>query len=398
MRAMLRPLILLLALAAAPLASAQEAEAPDVENLGTGQTLEDILARQEGQGDLDTDAETVLGRPDGPANPEAEAYRGLRYGAGEVTVTNAGPAAKVLIQEGGIAWLQFRQGPLLTYGGGLLLGVIALLTVFYLVKGRIRIQGGRSGTTVERFRGFERFSHWVLSGSFILLGLTGIFTLAGRPLLIPLIGHEAYAVLAQGAKWIHNNVSWAFMAALVVVFVLWVAQNIPRRGDLKWLLKGGGLLTGDHVPARKFNAGQKAIFWSVIILGASISASGLSLLFPFELPMFAKTFGWLNATGVPGLVGLDLPTALAPQEEMQFAQAWHSIVSFVLMAIVIAHIYIGSVGMEGAYDAMGRGRVDARWAREHHEIWYEEVRSRHPEKIGPEARHPSGAGSATPAE
>ena len=319
--------------------------------------------------------------------------------AGEVVVTNAGPATEVLIQERGIGWFQFRDGPLLLYGMGLLLGVAALLAAFYLLFGQVRIRGRRTGRTVRRFNVFERAAHWTLAASFILLGLTGIFTLIGRPVLIPVIGHEVYATLAQGAKWVHNNVAWPFMASLVVVFVIWVAQNLPRREDVTWLMKGGGLFGGDHVPARKFNAGQKAIFWSVILLGGSISLSGLSLLFPFDLPMFAKTFGVLNATGLPGLLGAELPTALAPQEEMQYAQGWHAIVGFVFMAIVLAHIYIGSVGMEGAYDAMGNGRVDEAWAREHHEIWYDEIREKHPDAIEPEARPRGGRGaSATPAE
>ena len=252
---------------------------------------------------------------------------------------------------------------------------------------------------MRRFNLFERAAHWTLAGSFILLGVTGLLTLLGRPLLIPVIGHEAFAVLATGCKWVHNNVAWAFMASLVVVFVLWVAQNLPRRGDLAWIKAGGGFFGDAHVPARKFNAGQKAIFWSVIILGASISASGLSLLFPFELPMFSKTLALLDGTGIPGLLGFDLRTTLAPQEEMQYAQAWHAIVSFVLMAIAIAHMYIGTIGMEGAYDAMGRGRVDEAWAREHHETWYEEIRRDHPEAIEPEVGHRGAQGPAgTPAE
>jgi formate dehydrogenase subunit gamma len=153
-------------------------------------------------------------------------------------------------------------------------------------------------------------------------------------------------------------------------------HNIPNRTDIRWLAEGGGILSkGKHPPAKKFNAGQKMIFWSVIILGGSISASGLSLLFPFELPMFAKTFAILNQTGMPELLGFGiLPEQLAPHEEMQYAQLWHAIVSFVLMAIIIAHIYIGSVGMEGAYDAMGSGEVEEQWAREHHGLWLDEVK------------------------
>ena len=138
---------------------------------------------------------------------------------------------------------------------------------------------------------------------------------------------------------------------------------------------------------------QKIIFWSVILLGASISLSGLSLLFPFELPLFAKTFAALNDWGITGLLGMDpLPTVLSPQEEMQFAQAWHAIVSFVLMAIILAHIYIGSVGMEGAYDAMGSGEVDEAWAHQHHSLWLQDVKAKR------EAKGESAPSDATPAE
>jgi formate dehydrogenase subunit gamma len=181
------------------------------------------------------------------------------------------------------------------------------------------------------------------------------------------------------------------MLALVTIFFMWVWHNIPNRTDLTWFAQAGGIVGKKHPPAKKFNAGQKIIFWSCIVLGGSISVSGLSLLFPFELPLFAKTFAAMNDMGLPGLVGMsDLPTVLAPQEEMALAQAWHAIVSFVLMAIIIAHIYIGSIGMQGAFDAMGTGEVDEAWAHQHHSIWLDEVK----------AKQASGdaSKSATPAE
>jgi formate dehydrogenase subunit gamma len=170
---------------------------------------------------------------------------------------------------------------------------------------------------------------------------------------------------------------------------MWIVHNLPDRTDIKWLAKGGGLFGGGHPPAKKFNAGQKLIFWSVILLGGSISVSGVSLLFPFELPLFAKTFAMLNVTGLPEMLGFGiLPETLTPHEEMQYAQLWHAIVSFVLMSIILAHIYIGSVGMEGAYDAMGTGMVEEQWAKEHHSLWVEEVQKREREATG----------NATPAE
>ncbi|MEO1027401.1 MAG: cytochrome b/b6 domain-containing protein, partial [Pseudomonadota bacterium] len=181
----------------------------------------------------------------------------------------------------------------------------------------------------------------------LVLGATGLITLFGRKVIIPLLGHDAFAPIATASKWVHNNVAWPFMLALVLIFVMWVWHNLPSRSDLKWLAQGGGIFTKSHPPAKKFNAGQKVIFWSVVVLGGSISASGLALLFPFELNMFAPTFAKLNAIGLPQAVGYgELPTVLAPHEEMQLATLWHAIVSFVLIAIIFAHIYIGSIGME----------------------------------------------------
>jgi len=280
----------------------------------------------------------------------------------------------VMIQDQGMWWVEIREGILLTWGAWLLGGTLVAVALFYLIRERIPIDGPKTGRTITRFKAAERFGHWLLAGSFILLGITGLISLFGRKVMIPLFGHESFSTIAIASKWVHNNVSWAFILALVLIFVFWVVHNLPDRTDLKWLVKGGGIFGGSHPPAKKFNAGQKFIFWSVILLGGSISASGLSLLFPFELPMFAPTFATLNDFGVPGWFGMaDLPATLTPHAEMQYAQLWHAIVSLVLTAIILAHIYIGSVGMEGAYDAMGSGEVEEQWAREHHSLWVEEM-------------------------
>ena len=368
-------------------------EQTDRSSTGGAQTLEDIMARQRGETIDDTfrreatggDASGLIGQlgtRGGASDPEL--WRALRYGSADVTSTARGPAATVLVQDGGMKWLQFREGPLLTNGLYALFLTFAALVIFYLIRGKIMIDGDKTGSRIERFKGFERFGHWLLAGSFIILAITGLITLAGRKFLIPLFGHETFAFLAVGSKWIHNNVSWAFMLGLLMVFFMWVWHNLPDRTDIRWLMRGGGILGGGHPPAKKFNAGQKLIFWSVIILGGSISASGLSLLFPFELPMFAATFEKLNALGVPQLFGYgELNTALAPHQEMQYAQLWHAIVSFVLIAIIFAHIYIGSVGMEGAFDAMGTGEVEEQWAREHHSLWVDEVKAKSQPKVDP---------------
>ncbi|UWR24413.1 formate dehydrogenase subunit gamma [Sulfitobacter sp. S190] len=398
MHRLLTAIFLMMSLAM-PLA-AQENEPVDRSATGGAPTLEDIMARQNGQ-DVDNAARRAnTGDPDSAAGianqlgtlggaSDPDLWRALRFGTADVTVSTMDTRGRVLMQDGGMWWLQFREGPLLKYGMGLLAVTLILLAVFFLLRGRIRIEGGKNGRTVERFKFVERMAHWTLAGSFILLGLTGIFTLIGRKFIAPTFGLELNAWLLTVSKFIHNNVSWAFMLALVVVFFMWVWHNIPDRTDITWIKQAGGIVGSKHPPAKKFNFGQKIIFWSVIVLGFSVSLSGLSLLFPYELPLFAKTFGIFNDIGATGLVGLDpLPTQMSPQEEMQYAQLWHAIVAFVMMAIIFGHIYIGTLGMEGAYDAMGSGEVDEAWAEQHHSIWLEEMREK-------DAVSPKGA---TPAE
>lgn len=347
-----------------------------------GQTLADIMARQNGmaaQGSMGAADDAPQMVPDiaGPlgATSDAEIFRAYRDGSADIVSSVPGPTGTVVMQDGGMRWLQIRGGPLPKYGGYLLLGMLAVILSFYLFRGQIRIEGRLNGVKILRFTGLERFAHWLMAGSFILLGLTGLMSLFARIAIIPLLGNEIYAPIASVGKFIHNYVAWPFILSLVMILLLWVTQNFPTRADIKWLLKAGGLFTkGVHPPAGKFNAGEKFIFWSVIVLGGMITATGLSLLFPYQLIMFAPTFEALNHLGISQLLGLgELNTALAPQEEMQLSQLWHAVVAFVFMAIILAHIYLGSIGMEGAYNAMRKGKVETQWAKEHHSLWYEDV-------------------------
>jgi formate dehydrogenase subunit gamma len=168
-------------------------------------------------------------------------------------------------------------------------------------------------------------------------------------------------------KLAHDFLGFGFMAGLALMFVLWVWHNIPDGHDLKWLAKGGGMVGGGHPSACKFNAGQKLVFWAVALGGLSLSLSGLQLIFPFTFHFFDGTFTALN------WLGLGLPTDLTPMAEQQLATVWHGAMAVFLTAVVIAHVYIGSIGMEGAFEAMGSGKVDLNWAREHHDLWVEEL-------------------------
>ncbi|HAD87443.1 MAG TPA: formate dehydrogenase subunit gamma [Rhodospirillaceae bacterium] len=303
----------------------------------------------------------------GAVGSTSEMWRAVRHGI-QGTTGLPDPKAGTLVQSEGDNLRAFRNGPLSVWGGWVLLAAVVAVALFFAFRGRIRIDAGPSGRTIERFNALERFTHWLTAVSFIVLALTGLNLLYGKIILLPVIGPSAFATMTALGKYAHNYIAFAFMIGVVLMLVLWMRHNIPNLNDLKWLALGGGLFSkGLHPPAGKFNAGQKIIFWAVILGGGSIAFSGICLLFPFEIHPFAGTFAILN------LVGFDLPTVLTPLQETQLALLWHGIVALVLIAVVIGHIYIGSLGMEGALDAMTSGQVDVNWAHEHHSIWLDEA-------------------------
>ena len=315
-------------------------------------------------------AAQVEGKPPGStlgSTSDSDLWRTLRRGfQGKVSFTDKQKG--VAIQSEGDNWRAVRNGPLSVYGGWLLLATIVILAVFFAVRGRIRVDAGLSGRTIERFNTLERFTHWLTASSFIVLALTGLNVLYGKYVLMPIIGQNAFAALTYWGKLAHNYIAFAFMIGIAMMLVLWVRDNLPSREDLTWVAKGGGMFAkGVHPPARKFNFGQKVIFWVVILGGFSITYSGLSLMFFFDVKAFSGAFALLN------LLGFDLPTQLTALQESQLTQLWHAVLALIMIVVIIAHIYIGTLGMEGAFDAMYTGQVDENWAHEHHSLWVAEV-------------------------
>jgi len=255
----------------------------------------------------------------------------------------------VLEQPAGRDWRHFHNVTLRWIGGIAILGMLALLVIFYLMRGMVRIEGGRSGRTIVRFSGFERFVHWMTATCFIILAVSGLNITFGRPLLLPLIGHEAFSAWSQWAKYAHNYLSFPFTIGVVLIFLMWIGGNIPNKVDVEWLKEGGGIVGHAHPPAYRFNAGQKAIYWIVVLGGGAVAVTGYQLMFPFYV------------TGIEG---------------MQLAQIVHAVVGALFVAVMLAHIYIGTIGMEGAFEAMGEGTVDLNWAKEHHSLWLEEENAR----------------------
>jgi formate dehydrogenase subunit gamma len=261
------------------------------------------------------------------------------------TTTTLDHRESVLIQPAGRVWRYFHQVLLQWIGAVAILGMIALLAIGYLLIGRLRVSAGRSGWKVHRFNAFERFSHWLTASSFVVLALTGLNITFGKLLLMPLIGHDAFSRVAEAAKYVHNFLSFAFVVGLASIVALWFRDNIPRKVDVVWLKEGGGFVGTKHPPAGRFNAGEKLVFWFALGSGLAVIVSGYLLLFPFYV---TDIFG------------------------MQIAQGVHAVVAVLFVAVIIAHIYIGTLGMEGAFEAMGTGYVDLNWAKEHHGLWLEQ--------------------------
>src|SRR5262245_35719896 len=299
---------------------------------------------------------------DGSVNPTASAVQERqlleRLGQidGRVSIPNR--RAGVLEQPAGRDWRYFHEITLRWIGAIAILGMLVLLVIFYLGRGMVRIEGGRSGRTIVRFNAFERGVHWMTATCFIILALSGLNITFGRPLLLPLLGPETFTAWSQWAKYSHNFLSFPFTLGVVLIFLMWIAGNIPNRVDMEWIRRGGGMVGEDHPPAGRFNAGQKMIYWIVVIGGGAAAATGYLLMFPFYV------------TDIAG---------------MQTAQIVHSVVAMLFIAAMLAHIYIGTLGMEGAFEAMGTGDVDVNWAKQHHSLWLEKELKRNDQQA-PTAR------------
>lgn len=279
-------------------------------------------------------------------NPRSTTWREAREGLPGFTVQSGPYVTNKLINNSGETWRQFRTGPLVTYGGWFLAAVPVLILLFFLVVGRNKIEHGRSGLTIERWKAYERLLHWAVAISFILLAITGLSMLFGRYVLIPLMGPEGFAWWASIAMNIHNYLGPAFSVGLLLMIVLWMRHNIPNRTDVEWFKKGGGIVGNEHPSAGKANGGEKAWFWlGVFVFGIVVSATGFVLDFPI----------WGQS-----------------RADMALAQGIHAIVAILWIGMFFGHAYIGTLGTEGVLEGMTTGRVDVNWARQHHDLWLEE--------------------------
>lgn len=291
---------------------------------------------------LPTDEQIGTSNTIGP-NSQSDYWRALRHGKGGLSTS--GQSGSLLIQSQGEQWRLVRKNYIIKFSGWVLAAVIVILALFFLIRGRIRLKNGRSGKTISRFSLSHRTAHWFMASVFIMLAISGLILLLGRTALAPLLGKELYSIIASASMQGHNLFGPLFIVALVWLVYMFLPGNFLKMVDIKWILKGGGLL-GGHASAGHYNFGEKVWFWAVAIVGVAISVTGILLEFP-----------WL----VTNLQMLQISTIV------------HAVGAVGLVAFAFGHIYIGTVGMEGALDSMTTGDVDINWAKEHHDLWYEEV-------------------------
>lgn len=260
-----------------------------------------------------------------------------------------GVESAVFINPTGERWRQFRMEQLIPYGGYAIAAAIVMLALFYFIRGKVMIEAGPSDRKLARYTPYERTLHWFIASVFIFLALTGLILLFGRSLLLPLLGPELFSLVASASKEGHNLFGPVFGLALILIFIKFVSRNIYARGDLTWLLKGGGVVGNIHVPPSGFfNMGEKSMFWLLFFAGGAIVGTGLILVMPY--------FGQGRVI-------------------MELSHVVHAVSALLLVIVILGHVYIGTIGMEGAVEGMTTGYCDLNWANEHHHNWAVEVES-----------------------
>jgi len=291
---------------------------------------------------------------DAVVNPKSDFWRAIRGGEPGYSAIK-GEGANVLVQSGGEQWRLEREKPLLNKIPWVIVGMAFLLLLYHIFHGKNRLDtNGLSGRKVPRWNVFERLVHWITATSFIALAITGLSLLLGKKLLIPVLGKAGFASWASASISIHNVIGPIFTIGIAFMIIMWIWHNFPTLTDLKWFAKGGGLFGKAHPSAGRMNGGEKIWFWILMTLGVAVCITGVIMVAPIY-PQIT----------IPGL-----DTA---RSALQQATIIHAIAAIVWTAIALGHIYIGTAGTEGAFEGMSTGYVSEEWARQHHDLWFDQM-------------------------
>jgi formate dehydrogenase subunit gamma len=306
------------------------------------------------------------------SNPRANFWRYVREGNQGYTSASGPYTTNVLIQNGGENWRNLRNGPVSNIAPWWLAIVLLAIGGFYLLFGQGKLEHRPSGKTVERWNLNERVLHWYTATLFLILAITGLSLLFGRAALIPVFGLKGYSVVADFTTSLHNYLGPFLIVGVLLEVIAWMKYNVPRQIDWDWIKKWGGLVgKHPHIHAGRMNGGEKVWFWIIATIGVAVCITGLIMDFP--------NFG-------------------QSRETMQLSNLIHSALAVIWLSVAFSHIYIGTIGTEGALEGMTTGRVSVEWAKQHHDLWYEEVRAKggveeaeQSSKVGKGAPSPRGS-------
>ncbi|MGF1694212.1 formate dehydrogenase subunit gamma [Vibrio lamellibrachiae] len=280
----------------------------------------------------------------------ADFWRQVRQGE-EGYTTSQSPEHGVLISTPGQTWYILKEKWMSPAGAIAIFGSISVVILAYLVVGPVMLSKPRTGRKIKRWSRLDRALHWSMAFTFLTLAFSGLMLVYGKHFLKPYVPTELWGFVIMLAKQYHNYLGPLFGVLLILILFKWWRKSIFSRVDITWFMKLGGMVgkhKGSHPSAEFSNAGEKALFWLLIVAGSIAAFSGLVL----DFPIFGQT-----------------------RRDMELSNLVHMLSALILICGFVFHIYIGLFGMEGALEAMVTGEVDETWAKEHHDIWYEEVMS-----------------------
>jgi len=198
---------------------------------------------------------------------------------------------------------------------------------------------------IQRYTRSERSNHWVVAILFILAALSGLALF--HPALYGLTG------LFGGGPWtrvLHPFLGVAMFLLFLIMALRFAGHNRLDANDRQWLRQLDDVLNNREEqlpPVGRYNAGQKLLFWVLVLSMLLLLASGIVI--------WREYFGQLFGVGL-----------------IRLAVVAHALAAFVLICSILVHIY-AAIWVKGSLGAMLTGKVSRAWARKHHPGWYKQI-------------------------